>query len=121
MRFFIYSVISFLLLHLPTVAFAEENTEVNRLYNPLDPTNVGDVTITTIIGRLITSILGITGSIALLMFIYGGFLWLISAGEPDKVKKGKDVMKWAILGLVVIVGAYTIVRAIVTALESGTI
>lgn len=86
------------------------------LTNPLGTTNVR-----TVIGRLISSILGVTGSIALLMFVYGGFLWLISAGEADKVKKGKEVMKWAVLGLVVIVGAYTIVRAIVSALESGTI
>lgn len=86
------------------------------LTNPLETTNINEV-----IGRLITSLLGVTGSIALLMFVYGGFLWLISAGEPDKVKKGKEVMKWSVLGLVVIVGAYTIVRAIVSALESGTI
>ncbi|MBI4257117.1 hypothetical protein HY626_03635 [Candidatus Uhrbacteria bacterium] len=92
-----------------------------KLINPLDPTGSGNITITTIIGRLIQTVLGVTGSIALLMFVYGGFLWLISAGEPDKVKKGKEVMKWAILGLVVIVGAYTIVRAIVSALESGII
>lgn len=85
------------------------------LTNPLGTTNVREV-----IGRLISAILGVTGSIALLMFIYGGFLWLISAGG-DNIKKGKEVMKWAALGLVVIVGAYTIVRAIVSALESGTV
>lgn len=92
-----------------------------QLYNPLDPGNTGNVTIATIIGRLIQTILGVTGSVALLMFVWGGFLWLISAGEPEKVKKGKEAMKWATFGLVVIVGAYMIVNAIVTALESGTI
>ncbi|MBI4435119.1 hypothetical protein HY630_00455 [Candidatus Uhrbacteria bacterium] len=86
------------------------------LTNPLGTTNVREV-----IGRLIQAILGITGSVALLMFVYGGFLWLTSGGVPDRVKKGKEVMKWAVLGLVVIVGAYTIVRAIVSALESGTL
>jgi amino acid transporter len=104
-----------LFLFLPAKIFAAE------LYNPLDPSGTGDVTITTIIGRLISAILGVTGSIALLMFVYGGFLWLISGGEAEKVKKGKEVMKWAVLGLVVIVGAYMIVSMIVTALESGTI
>lgn len=111
----LFSLISLLLISHPNILRAAE------LYNPLDPTSTGTVTIDTIIGRLITSLLGVTGSIALLMFVYGGFLWLISAGEPDKVKKGKEVMKWAILGLVVIVGAYVIVSTIVTALESGTV
>ena len=86
------------------------------LSNPL-----GTTSIQVIIGRLIRAMLSISGSIALLMFIWGGFLWLISAGEPEKVKKGKDAMKWATFGLVVIVGAYMIVNTIVKALESGTI
>lgn len=111
----LFSAVMILILSVPGVLHAAE------LINPLDPAGTGDVTITTIIGRLITTILGVTGSVALLMFVYGGFLWLISAGEPDKVKKGKEVMKWAALGLVVIVGAYTIVKAIVSALESGTL
>lgn len=98
-----------------------KNLWAAELINPLDPSGTGDVTIATIIGRLISTVLGVTGSVALLMFVYGGFLWLISAGEPEKVKKGKEVMKWAVFGLVIIVLAYTIVRAIVTALESGTI
>lgn len=107
----LFSLISLLLISRPSLLRAAE------LYNPLGK----DATITTVIGRLITSLLGVTGSIALLMFVYGGFLWLISAGEAERVKKGKEVMKWAILGLVVIIGAYTIVSAIVTALESGTL
>lgn len=111
----LFSLISLLLLSHPSLLRAAQ------LYNPLDPDNTKTVTIATIIGRLISAILGITGSIALLMFVYGGFLWLISAGEADKVKKGKEVMKWAVLGIVVIVGAYAIVHAIVTALEIGTL
>ncbi|MCR4313975.1 MAG: pilin [Candidatus Uhrbacteria bacterium] len=109
------SLFAFILALSPRLLFAA------TLYNPLDPDNTKTVTVSTIIGRLISTILGVTGSIALLMFVYGGFLWLISAGVPDRVKKGKEVMKWAVLGLVIIVGAYTIVRAIVSALESGTI
>ncbi len=86
------------------------------LTNPLGTTSIREV-----ISRLIQSILGVTGSVALLMFVYGGFLFLVSAGEPNKVKTGKEVMKYAALGLIIIVGAYTIVRAIVSALESGTV
>lgn len=106
----------FSLLALGLVFFPVLSVSAATLTNPLGTTNIR-----TVIGRLITAILGVVGAIALLMFVYGGFLWLISAGVPDRVKKGKEVMKWAVLGLVVIVGAYTIVRAIVTALESGTI
>lgn len=90
----------------PTTLFAAE------LSNPLQTTNIRAV-----IARLIQAILGITGSIALLMFVYGGFLFLISSGSPKLVEKGKEIMKWAVLGLVVIIGAYMIVSTIVGALE----
>lgn len=86
------------------------------LTNPLATTEVS-----TVIGRLIQALLGITGAIALLMFIWGGFQWLISGGSPEKVKKGKETLIWAVIGLAVIVGAYMLVSAVVSALESGTL
>mgnify|MGYP001603495137 CR=1 FL=1 len=87
-----------------------------ELTNPLYTTELS-----TIIGRLIQAILGITGAIALLMFILGGFQWLISGGSPEKVKKGRETLTWAVIGLAVIIGAYMLVSTVVTALESGTV
>ncbi len=97
-----------LLLPLPALAAV--------LTNPLGTTDIREV-----IARIIQAILGITGAAALLMFIYGGFMWLISRGEPENIKKGKEIIKYATLGLAVIVGAYMIVKTIVTALESGSV
>ncbi len=79
----------------------------------------GDITI--VIGRLVQALLGIVGALALLMFVWGGFQWLTSMGAPDKIKKGKDTLVWATIGIAVIMMAYTLVKAVVSALESGTI
>ena len=87
-----------------------------ELTNPLGTTDIR-----VVIARIIQAILGVTGAIALLMFIYGGFCWLISAGRPEEIKKGKEIIKYATLGLAVIVGASMIVKTIVSALESGTV
>ncbi len=108
-RFLIIS-LGALLASLPRLSHAA------ALTNPLGTTDL-----TVIIARLIQAILGITGAIALLMFIWGGFQWLISAGSPEKVKKGKETLTWAVIGLAVIVGAYMLVSAVVSALESGTL
>ncbi|NQV90815.1 hypothetical protein HQ487_05440 [Candidatus Uhrbacteria bacterium] len=110
MRAKIFSLFVLLLLA-PSSVFAA------RLYNPLGE---GVTDIRTVIARIINAILSVTGSIALLMFIYGGFLFLISGGG-ENVKKGKEVMKWAVIGLAVIIGAYMLVSTVVTALESGTV
>jgi len=66
-----------------------------------------------LVGQVINSIFGIVGSLALVMFIYGGFLWLTSAGSAEQVKKGKDIFIWAVIGLVVIFSAYSLVRFVI--------
>jgi len=47
---------------------------------------------------------GISGSVALLFFIYGGFLTLVS-GFSDQVKKGKELIRNAVIGLFIIMTA----------------
>lgn len=69
-----------------------------------------------LIGRIISAILGIVGSLALAMFIYGGFVWMTAAGSSEKVTKGRDIIIWATLGLVVIFSAYAMVKFVLTGL-----
>ncbi len=62
-----------------------------------------------LVARVIKSFLGIIGIIALVLFLYGGILWLTSAGNSSKVEEGRNVFVWAVLGLVVIFSSYVIV------------
>ncbi|MFA5413569.1 MAG: pilin [Patescibacteria group bacterium] len=75
---------------------------------------IGEVTGPELIGRIIKAVLGIVGALALAMFVFGGFTWLTSGGSPDKIKKGKDILMWAVIGLVVIFTSYTLVDFILT-------
>ncbi|MBU1146376.1 pilin [Patescibacteria group bacterium] len=81
--------------------------EVFPTYNIKSP--IGEVTGPELIGRIIKAILGLVGALALAMFVFGGFTWLTSAGSPDKIKKGKDILIWATIGLIVIFTSYTLV------------
>ena len=69
-------------------------------------------------GRLIFAFMGITGIIALLMFIIGGFQWMTAGGNAEKVKKGRDTLMWAVFGLIVIFSSYAILREIFNVLNS---
>lgn len=80
---------------------------------------LGGVSIPQLLGRVINVFLGISGSLALVVFVYGGFEWLTSAGNPEKIKKGKDAFVWATLGLMVVFGAYAIVNFILRAILSA--
>lgn len=54
-------------------------------------------------------VFGIVGALALLMFIYGGFTLILSRGSSEKVKKGGEIMIAAVIGLVIVFGAYLLV------------
>jgi hypothetical protein len=82
------------------------------LNNPL-----GDITDPNIlIGKVIRAVLGLVGSLALVMFIYGGFTWMTAAGSSEKVTKGKNIIIWATIGLIVIFSAYALVKFVLTGL-----
>jgi len=55
-------------------------------------------------------ILGIVGSLTLIMFVYGGVLFLISAGSSDKVSQAKKILTAAVVGLIIVFGSYLIVK-----------
>jgi len=55
-------------------------------------------------------VLGLIGSLALLMFIYGGVLFLISAGSSESVGKAKKVIVAAVIGLVIVFASFLIIK-----------
>jgi len=66
-----------------------------------------------IIGNIIRVVLGIVGSLALIIFIYGGLMWMTSSGNAERIKKGRDTLVWAAIGLMVIFGSYTVVNFVI--------
>lgn len=65
-----------------------------------------------LIGLLIKSVMGILGTITLIMIIYGGVLWMTSGGNSDKTKKARDIIVWATLGVIMIFASYAILNTI---------
>lgn len=58
-------------------------------------------------------ILGMVGSASLLMFIWGGFQWLISQGESAKIALGKKIMSSAVIGIVITFSSYIIIKFVI--------
>jgi hypothetical protein len=86
------------------------------LTNPLGTTDPD-----LIIANVIRVVLGVVGAISLVIIIYGGFMMMTSAGNQEKVDKGRKALMWAVIGLIVIFGSYGISTAIFSALSGGTI
>ena len=67
-----------------------------------------------------TFILGIVGALTLLMFVYGGFTWILSGGSSDKVKKGKDIIIGSVIGLLIVFSSYMIIQYVVNDVFNST-
>lgn len=68
-------------------------------------------------------LLGIAGSLTLLMFVYGGIMLLISGGSSERVSKGKTILTNGAIGLVVVLLSFLIIGFVFKALGvdvSGT-
>lgn len=82
-----------------------------------NPLSSGQTEVAPIIGIIIKAAMGIMGALVLLMLVWGGFQWLTSAGNPEKVKKGSQTMIWAVIGLFLVLSSYLILDAVLKALR----
>lgn len=54
-----------------------------------------------------------------IMIVIGGFNYLTSFGNPEKVKKAQGTLKYALIGLILFVSAYLILKIIDTLFLGG--
>lgn len=87
-----------------------------ELENPLGTTKIPEI-----LGGIVKKLLTILGSISLLVLVAGGFLWLTSAGNAEKVKLGTNTMLYAIIGLFIIFSSYAILNTVIGGLTGGKI
>jgi len=44
------------------------------------------------------------------MIVYGGFMLLTAQGDPARIKRGKDVVLYSVIGVILVMLAYAIVN-----------
>ena len=92
--------------------------------NGTNSTITGPLTNINNLGDVVNKILPFTiafGGIALfLILIWGGYDFLISQGNPEKVKAGKAKITAAIIGFILLVSSYLITRLLNFILNPGS-
>ena len=73
-----------------------------------------------IIARLVHTALGFVGVILLLMILSGGFSFMVSGGDEEKTSAAKRTLFNAIMGVIVILSAYSIVAFVLNTLSTAT-
>jgi len=76
----------------------------------------------TLLPRYIKAIynygIGIAAFLALIMIVAGGIIWLTSAGASEKIGTAKSMITSSIIGLVLLLGTYTLLQIVSPALLS---
>ncbi len=62
-----------------------------------------------LVGNVLKWVLSVAGSIALLMLVAGGIMYITSAGDEQKVASSKKIITWTIIGLMVVLASYSII------------
>ena len=75
--------------------------------------------IRVIIARIIQVALGLVGIILVALIVYGGFLYMTSAGDPTKVAKARKVITEAIIGLLIILSSLAITEFVIRSITGA--
>lgn len=59
-------------------------------------------------------VFALIGLVLLAYLIYGGFLWLTSAGDPQRLQKAQDALVNALIGFGIVILSWTIVTIVMT-------
>ncbi len=70
--------------------------------------------------QIVRVLLGFLGIIAIVILLYGGFVWLTSAGNEEKVGQAKKIITAAIIGLVIVFISYAIAQFVISQLLVAT-
>lgn len=114
------AVCAFLLFPLVTFAIDLGQESVDTITRDAGYAETTENSLAEIVGDVIKTALSFVGVLFLALATYGGFTVLLAAGEEDKVTKGKTIIRQAIIGLIIVTGAYSITAFVVPRVVSKT-
>jgi cytochrome bd-type quinol oxidase subunit 2 len=94
---------------IPTAIFASTATK-----NICDGANISGNCNTTSLNASVAGItetlLTVAGAVAVIIIIVGGLTYITSSGDSSRIKQAKDIILYAVIGLIVAILAYAIVH-----------
>lgn len=73
-----------------------------------------------VVARIIRTALGLLGIVALVLILYGGFVWMTAGGDEEKISQSKKILLNSVIGLAIILSSYAIASFVVSKLVEAT-
>jgi len=102
------------------LAPAVGNAQLNVGLDPAKNIGLGTADLRDTIASIINVAMGLLGTIAVVIILYGGFKWMTSGGDQSKVDDARKLIINGVIGLVIILTSYAIAQFVITALLEGT-
>jgi len=112
---FLAIILILILLLIASPALAQSYQLTNPLAGIIG-SEFSEKSIPQIIGTVIKAFLGIIGAIGLILFVYGGFIWLTSRGNTQKIDAGKKILVWTTIGIILVLSSYILIDFVIYAL-----
>jgi len=113
-----FLVLVFSLLSLAAPVLAVDGPYLGLEYGKY--TNLGEQDVRVTVGRVISVALGLLGIIAVVLVIYAGFKWMTAMGNEENAASARKILAAAVIGLVIILAAYSITRFVISNLFEAT-
>jgi len=104
------------ILVLPVVASAQVNNDPK--FGTTFGLGTADLESTVI--QIVQWVLGFLGLVAVIMILIGGFQWMTAGGNEEKITEAKKRLINAVLGLMIVLSAYSITWFVTNKLISTT-
>ncbi|OIP79286.1 MAG: hypothetical protein AUK20_02290, partial [Parcubacteria group bacterium CG2_30_45_37] len=109
-----------LLVVILAMAYSALAAELDTGLEPVAATGLSVADPRVIIANIIRIALGFLGIVAVVLIIYGGWVWMTANGEEEKIQKAKKVLTGAVIGLVICLSAFALASFILSRLIAAT-
>lgn len=113
----LFSFLSFLLLPKNTRAQGIQDAFSN-MHEVAKKGSYKETTINILASDIVQLVLSALGTLFVVFMVYAGYIWLTAAGNEQKVSKAKTILFQSIIGLIIVIAAYSISYFVISAFKS---
>lgn len=122
MKKILSTIVNTVMFAAPAAVLAQAGTPGNNYgLDNLNEVQLGNKPLLNTVADIINVLLGVLGVIAVVLILAGGFKWMTSGGNEEKVGEAKKLLSAGLIGLVIILAAYAIASYVVGTLSNATV
>tara|TARA_Y100000031_G_scaffold155089_1_gene204713 strand:- start:93 stop:521 length:429 start_codon:yes stop_codon:yes gene_type:complete len=130
MKKFLFSFLACLLLFSPVAIFADESEDEEQIHAAQDllnktgaaggyNTNPEEANLTVVIAKMIRNVFALLGIVMVVYTVWAGFKWMTAAGDSGQVDEAKNMLKNAVIGMAIMLMAFSIAQFVVGSLSKS--